>query len=182
MSSKPDSGIGLLQPQFGISLQLESGRSPSVASGFNSGMAKPGILQPSQPPSSYTSSSSGGMGWSSGIAGQHQQVSATPPPSMGWSSGLIGQHLQQASATPPSSMGWSAGMAGQNPSYSSGLGSSDMNSLGSVSVGSAAPPTAASLMMGVSQPLIPQQQQPSQMNFLQPTPGPNPFANSNSLI
>ena len=176
MSSKPDLGVGLLQQKSGMNLQSDLGRDRSVANGFD-GSSGTGLLSqplhPTQPSSSYSSSS---MGWSSGIIGQHQPASATPPSSMGWSSSIIGQH-QQASTTPPSAMGWSAGIAGQNSSYSSGVGE-----LGCVSVGSAAPPTAASLMMGASQPLIPQQQQTSQLSFLQPSPGPNPFVNNNSLI
>ena len=137
-----------------------------------------------------------GMGWSSTIQGQsshstniqgsldtHGQSTALPQNLMGWSSNIATRPQPQAAS---SATGWSQNIGTSQP-QGSGTGMGMGWTGGMQGVGGSQPvigqPTAANVMMGVGQPLVPQNtssvaRQPPQQ---QPAPGANPFADLSFL-
>ena len=137
-----------------------------------------------------------GMGWSSNIQGQsphsmnvqgsldpHGQSTALPQNLMGWSSNIAARPQPQAAS---SATGWSQNIGMSQPQGpGTGMGMGWTGGMQGVGGGQSVigQPSAASVMMGSGQPLVPQNtssvaRQPPQQ---QPAPGANPFADLSFL-
>ena len=135
-----------------------------------------------------------GMGWSSTIQGQNPHSTniqgsfethgQSTQSLMGWSSNIAVRPQPQAAS---SATGWSQNIGTTQP-QGSGTGMGTGWTGGMQAVGGSQPvvgqPTAASVMMGVGQPLVPQNtssvaRQPSPQQH--PAPGANPFADLSFL-
>ena len=135
-----------------------------------------------------------GMGWSSTIQGQNPHSTniqgsldthgQSTQSLMGWSSNIAARPQPQAAS---SATGWSQNIGTSQP-QGSGTGMGMGWTGGMQGIGGSQPvvgqPTAASVMMGVGQPLVPQNtssvaRQPSPQQH--PAPGANPFADLSFL-
>ena len=130
-----------------------------------------------------------GMGWSSTIQGQNPHSTniqgsfethgQSTQSLMGWSSNIAARPQPQAAS---SATGWSQNIGTTQPQGSgTGMG---MGWTGGMQGIGGSQPTAASVMIGVGQPLVPQNtssvaRQPSPQQH--PAPGANPFADLNFL-
>ena len=130
-----------------------------------------------------------GMGWSNTIQGQNPHSTniqgsfethgQSTQSLMGWSSNIVARPQPQAAS---SATGWSQNIGTTQPQGSgTGMG---MGWTGGMQGIGGSQPTAASVMIGVGQPLVPQNtssvaRQPSPQQH--PAPGANPFADLSFL-